>query len=190
MNYLILIVLILIPFTYAGREMEDVKQSLRVLIKPLLQKSNIRSTNLRGSKFDISACEKHKIDWGSLLMMKESPSIKYKFAPGCDIEGVINPKLFTSFPVNLKLRNLEDFTHLESENKITSSIESLPVLNLDVRSASLISPKGKIKFEADYAVRMNPLNQKNPIEENLGGEIRIVEIYNKKVDLREKVKIQ
>jgi hypothetical protein len=40
-------------------------------------------------------------------------------------------------------------------------------------------------------VRINPLKQKREmISENLGGEIRISEIYGKKVSIKEKIKIE
>ena len=125
-----------------------------------------------------------------VILMRESASLTYTFKPGCDVEGTIRPAVLKPFPADLKLKNLQSFTKLESENRITSTIESLPVMNLEIRSASLSGKRGKIIFEADYAVRINPLKKENPVEENLGGQIRIMEIFGKKVSLKENIKVE
>ena len=122
-----------------------------------------------------------------VLLMKDSSTISFTFKPGCDIDGVIRPKVMVPFPIDLKIKNLQDFHSLKSENKLTSTLEEKPVLNLEVRSAILTSSKGTILFEADYSVRIDPLKKKDMIEENIGGEIRVLEIYGKQVKIKEKI---
>ena len=174
-------------------EVEDVRQSLKALLNPILQKPHKKSSQAVAKsllkEFSMENCEKHKINWMDVILMKESATLTYTFRQGCDVEGAIRPAVFKPFPADLKLKNLQSFTRLQSENRITSSIESMPVLNLEIRSASLTGKKGKILFEADYTVRINPLKKDNPVEENLGGQLRITEIFGKKVSIKENIKI-
>lgn len=175
---------------FAASEAEEAKKSLKALIEPILQKE-LSDPKTVLKDFSVAQCEKYKINWMNVILMRKEAALTYTFKPGCDIEGVINPTVIKSFPVDLKLKNLDHFNRLQSENKITASLEAKPILNLAVRSASLTGAKGIVKFEADYQVRIDPLKEKKEmINENLGGEIRITEIYGKKVSIKEKVIIK
>lgn len=173
----------------AKNETEEAKKSLKALIGPILQRQ-MKDPKAALGEFSLEKCEKHKINWMDVILMRESAALTYSFKPGCDIEGTVNPTVIRPFPVDLKLKNLHNFTRLESENKITPSIESKPLMNLAIRSARLTGIKGIVKFEADYAVRINPMKKKDMVEENLGGEIRITEIYGKSVSIKEKIKVE
>jgi hypothetical protein len=194
MRYLILFLLILMPLfnAYANsnsKEVSEAKASLLGILGPILQKP-VKST-IKGAwgKFSVEHCEKYKINWAEVLTFRNRPTLSYSFKPGCDIEGTIKPMLLKPFPADLKLRNLSNFTRLESENKITSTIESKPVMLLEITEANLTGKQGKVKFEADYRVRIDPINKDNPVEENLGGEIRITELYGQKVSITEKIMV-
>ena len=170
---------------FASNEINPPKEAVSVLIQMLLH--NTQNKNLSGHQFTTSKCEKYQINWMEVLLMKEKSAISFTFKDGCDIEGVIRPRVMVPFAINLKLKNLQDFDSLKSENKITSTLEEKPVLNLEVRSAILSSSKGTILFEADYRVRIDPLKKKDMIEENIGGEIRLLQIYGKQVKIKEKI---
>lgn len=185
---LILVALVLSARAYATSETEEAKKSLRALLTPILQKP-VKDPKALIKDFSVANCDKHKINWMNVILMRESAALTYKFKPGCDIEGTVYPTIIKPFTTDLKLKNLQNFTHLISENKITASLETEPVMNLEVRSAKLTGAKGVVKFDADYAVRINPLEKKNPVTENMGGEIRITEIYGKPVSIKEKIKI-
>ena len=114
----------------------------------------------------------------------------YTFKEGCDIEGELQPMILKPFFIDLKLKNLNSFNRLKAENKITAGLEEKPILFLEIRSAEMMGPKGVVKFEADYAVRIDPLKKNNVIEKNLGGEIRIKEIYGKSVSIKKKIMIK
>jgi hypothetical protein len=173
---------------FGSSEVEGVKQSLKALVKPILQKTG--SDNNPAKDFSVEKCEKYKINWMDVILMRKSATMTYTFQPGCDIEGTVTPKVFVPFNTDFKLKNLQDFTHLLSENKITASLESEPLMNLEIRKAKLSGTKGVIKFEADYSVKIDPLNKTKPIKENKGGEIRITEIYGKAVSIKEKITIK
>lgn len=192
MKQLLLLTVLVFSQICLANEVEDVRQSLKALLNPILQKPSKqvpKASKALLKEFSVEKCEKHKINWMDVILMKESATLTYRFAPGCDVEGTIRPAVFKPFPANLDLKNLQSFTRLESENTITATIESKPVMNLAVRSATLNGKRGKILFEADYGVRINPLLKNNPVEENLGGVIRITEIFGKKVSIQEKIKI-
>lgn len=165
------------------------KKSLRALIEPILKKS-VPDPKKIIKDFSVEKCKHHKINWMDILFLRKEISLSYSFKPGCDIEGTVYPKIIKPFASDLKLRDLDHFNRLQSENKITASLEAKPILNLEVRTARLSGPKGIVKFEADYRVRIDPLKKKTQVEENLGGEIRITEIYGKKVSIKEKIKIE
>jgi len=173
---------------YASNETEGAKKSLKALIAPILQGSG-KSPKTLFKDFSVEKCEKYQINWMDVIMMRKSAALTYTFKPGCDIQGTVYPTVFKPFTTDLKLKNLDKFTHLVSENKITASLESKPIMNLEIRSAQLTGEKGVVKFEADYSVRIDPLKKANIIEENMGGEIRITEIYGKAVSIKEKIKI-
>jgi hypothetical protein len=187
-NILLILVSIISTHGFAGNETLEAKKSLRALISPLIQKTSSGKT-LNVKDFSVAKCEKHKIDWMNVLLMRETVALKFTFAPGCDIEGTVFPAVIKPFTTDLKLKNLELFNHLHSENKITGTIESQPILNIAVRSAKLSGTKDVVLFEADYQVRIDPLKKDDPIAENIGGEIRISEINGKKVSVKEKIKI-
>lgn len=173
----------------AATETEEAKKSLRALIGPILQKE-VKDAKALLKDFSVEKCEKYKINWMNIILMRKEAALIYTFKPGCDIEGSINPTVLKPFPVDLKLKNLDHFNRLRSENKITASLEAEPILNMAVRSATLTGAKGVVKFEADYAVKINPLKQnREMISENIGGEIRISEIYGKKASIKEKIKV-
>ena len=173
----------------AATETEEAKKSLRALISPILQRS-VQDPKTLLKDFSVAKCDKHKIVWIDVILMRKTAALTYTFKPGCDVEGIVYPAVLKPFNTDLKLKNLQNFNHLFCENKITATLESLPIINLAIRSAKLTGEKGTVKFEADYSVRINPLKKGDPVEENLGGEIRITEIYGKAVSIKEKITIK
>lgn len=186
---LLILTLIISSNVFSATESEEAKKSLKALIEPILQKP-LKDPNALLEDFSVEKCEKYKIDWMAVILMRKEAAMTYTFKPGCDIEGTVNPKVLTPFPVDLKLKNLQNFNRIQSENKITSTIESEPIMNLAIRSARLTGAKGVVIFDADYKVRLDPTQKKNMVKENLGGEIRITEIYGKKVSIKEKIKVE
>lgn len=185
---LLLITISLVSTTFASTESEEAKKSLRALLTPILQKS-VKDPKALLKDFSVEKCEKYKINWMDVILMKKSTPMVYTFKPGCDIEGTVYPTVFKPFKTDLKLKNLQNFTHLISENTITATIESQPIMNLAIRSAKLTGEKGQVKFEADYAVQIDPMKKGDPVAKNIGGEIRITEIYGNAVSIKEKIKI-
>lgn len=183
-----LIILLLSPVIYASPEIEDAKRSIQELIRPLMaggSKQRPKGTE----KFRVDGCEQTRINWMDVLTMKQEASLNYKFKEGCDIQGTIRPKIFQSFPTALELRNIRSYNRVEGQNKITADLDTKPILNLEIREGLLTGTSAKVKFEADYRVQLNPVN-KNPLEKNLGGELRITEINGKKTLIREKILVQ
>lgn len=169
-------------------EVEEAKKSIQSLIQPLIKgQTKTRPDELKGFRLD--TCEQPKIDWMAVILMQKTVTLDYKFKEGCDIQGALSPKVFTPFPADFALRHLKTYERIESQNKITASIESKPVMFLQITEGTLTGPKGNVKFEADYRVRLNPL-AKNPVEKNLGGELRISEIYGRKVHIKEKILVR
>lgn len=170
-------------------EVADAKRSIQSLISPLLPgKSKERPKGTEA--FRVDGCEKKKIDWMAVLMMKTTATVEFKFKEGCDVQGTIEPKVFQPFPANLDLRNIQSYNKVSTQNKITTTLESKPILNLNMVEGILTGKKGIVKFEADYQVQINPVDRKKPLEKNLGGELRITEIYGKKVSIKEKILVQ
>jgi hypothetical protein len=186
---LLLIAITFVSNSFATTETEEAKKSLRALLTPLLQKS-VSDPKTLLKDFSVEKCEKYKINWMDVIFMRKSTPLVYTFKPGCDIEGTVYPTVIKPFTTDLKLKNLQNFTHLLSENTITASLEAEPIMNLAVRSAKLTGEKGVVKFEADYAVKIDPMKKGDPVSENLGGEIRITEIYGKAVSIKEKIMIK
>lgn len=165
------------------------KESIKALIQPLLPGKKKALSKIYSS-FRIDLCEKHQVNWGDVLLKQTPVTLQYKFKDGCDVQGEISPKILLPFEAKLEIRNLGPYTEVVSQNKISASFESKPILNLEMRSGSLKSKKGDVKFEADYQVRINPMNKANPVEENLGGVIKIKEILGQKVSIKESIKVE
>lgn len=172
----------------AGSEVADARRSIEALIQPLMAGSS-KKRPPGTEKFRVDQCEKHKINWMNVLLQQEDARMKFTFAPGCDIEGTIQPKMLQEFPANLDLRNLQSFTRVETINKVTANLETNPILNLEMRKGTLSGKTSHVKFEADYAVRINPMGNQT-VSENLGGELRISEINGKKVSIKEKIYVK
>ncbi len=179
-----LLVLLWPLLAFSSDQIEDAKKSIRELIRPLIgQNSTKRPAGTE--KFRIDQCEKKKIDWMDVLLMKETVTMNYKFKPGCDIQGSVTPKVFVPFSTELDIRNIQSYSHVKVTNKITANLQSKPILNLEMREG-VLSGKNKVKFEADYQVQINP-TATNPVEKNLGGELRIFEVNGKKTNIKEKI---
>src|SRR5687768_1539052 len=131
-----LLVLLIPSVVFAQSEIEDAKRSIRSLIQPLMA-GNAKSRPKGTEKFRVDGCEKKKIDWMGVLMMRESASLNFKFKEGCDIEGTIVPKVLQPFPANLNLRNIQSYSKIETMNKVTANLETKPILNLEMREGIL-----------------------------------------------------
>lgn len=183
-----ILILLLIPLmSHASPEIEDAKRSVRSLIQPLLGGSS-KGRPKGTEKFRVDACEKKKVNWTDVLLMRTEVTLEYKFKTGCDIQGIIKPKAFQPFPVSLDLRNVQSYKKITAISTLTASLETKPILNLEVKEG-ILKGKDVVKFEMDYQVQMNPL-VKNPIEKNLGGELRITEINGKKTSIKEKILVK
>ena len=184
-----LLMLFLSFSSLAASEMDEAKKSVEALIRPLLATSSSVPRPKGTEKFRVDNCKKHKVDWMAVLLRQSEATLDFTFKPGCDIEGVIKPLILTPFPASLKLRNLQSFDKVDTMNKVTALLETRPVLNLEMREGLLTGKKSKVKFEADYRVRVSPAGGKT-VTENLGGEIRISEINGKKVQMKEKILVK
>lgn len=171
-----------------GNEIEDAKKSIRSLIQPLIgQTSNKRPQGTE--KFRVDQCEKKKINWMNVILMKETVTLHYMFRPGCDIQGKITPKVFSPFPLDLNIRNIQSYNHIKTMTRITADVQDHPIMNLAM-TEGLLTGKHRVKFEADYRVQIDLMNTSNPIKKNLGGELRINEINGKKTDIKEKILVK
>jgi hypothetical protein len=184
----ILLILLLPTMALATSEIQDAKRSIQSLIRPLLAGSSKKVTK-SDQEFRIDGCDQKKIDWMGVILMRETATLNYKFKKYCDIEGTITPKVFQSFPVKLKLRNIKSYSQVESQNKITANLEQKPILNLEMEEGLLSGKDAKVKFTATYKVQINPVAD-DTIEKNLGGELRIIEINGKKTNIKEKIYIE
>jgi hypothetical protein len=191
-NLICITILLLTPFslraqTLAGKDLEMAKKSIEALIRPLIP---VKSKSPVATGFRVDQCEKYQaVDWREILLQQKDITLEFKFKEGCDIQGTISPRIFSPFPASLNLRNLQRFKKVESQNKITSTLESRPIMNLDILSGTLTDHLGKILFEGEYRVQINPLSKENFLEKNLGGEIRIKQIYGQKVSITQKIMV-
>lgn len=187
MKFLLMIFLSMSQWAISGTEVEDAKRSIKALIQPLIGQNSTKRP--KGTeKFSVEGCDKKKINWMNVLLMRETATLDFKFKKNCDIQGSITPKVIKPFPANLDLRDLQSYSRVETTNTITADLQSKPILNLAMREGTL-SGKHKVKFEADYQVQINPI-AKDPIEKNLGGELRILEINGKKTNIKEKIMVK
>jgi hypothetical protein len=183
-----LLMLIFTLDAYASLEVEEARESIKALIRPLIAgSSKQRPTGIE--KFRVDKCEDHKINWMNVLLKKEEAKIKFTWKPGCDIQGEVRPEILSPFPLVLELRHLQNYNHVKTTNKVTANLETSPILNLEMREGLLSGTKSRIKFEAHYSVRIAPHLGK-AVSENLGGELRISEINGKKVSIKEKILVK
>lgn len=186
MKYLLVV---LIPgIALASPEIEDAKRSVIALIQPLMA-GNATKRPKGTENFRVDQCEKKKINWMDVLLMRETAKLDFKFKEGCDIQGSITPKVLQPFAANLDLRNVRSYSRVETQNTVTANLETKPILNLEMRDGVLSGKKDVVKFEADYRVRISPMENKT-VSENLGGELRIHEINGKKVSIKEKILVK
>lgn len=189
MKFLFLLLIPGLTIAAPQKDISEARESIKALISPLVQRT-LKKLPAGLEDFEVKGCDKHNINWREFLTFQSGFTLTYKFKEGCDIQGSVTPKLLQPFPASLEVRNLMDFKKVDTMNKITSTIESRPTLFLEMREGKLLGKKGKVVFEADYSVKVNPLKREDPIEENLGGEIRISEIYGQKVSIKEKIMIK
>lgn len=172
------------------KELDEAKQGIQALISPLLPGVGSQKRPEALSGFRVDGCPKYKVNWMNVLMIKEKAELSYRFQEGCDIEGTIAPRVFSPFPLELKLRHLKHYDHIKSTNRITATLESEPKLHLDLTDAELKGPKSLVKFTADYEVQIDPLSPKKPVKKNLGGQLHITEINGEKTAIKEKILVR
>jgi hypothetical protein len=139
------------------------------------------------STFRIDRCQNSKIDWSQFLVPNKQTELEYNFKDGCDLEGVLTPHFYKPFVLDLKIRNLFQFTNIKSVNQISAILERDPIIKLDMKEGSLQGGQTLIKFEASYSVRIKSSENKTNIE-HLGGEIIIKKINSKDVLIKKKIK--
>jgi hypothetical protein len=171
---------------FASPQIEEAKKSIQTLIRPLIGETSKRPKGTE--KFRVDGCEKKKINWMDVMLGKDSANMEFLFQEGCDIEGKVKLRVLQDFPLDLRLRNLQSYNHVKTNNKITADLDRKPILNLQMREG-ILTGKDTVKFEADYKVRIDPTKKKK-IDKNLGGELRISEINGKKIDIKEKIYVK
>jgi hypothetical protein len=167
-------------------EVQETRASIEALIRPLLATGSGKG---HPGGFQLDACEKHKINWPSVILQRETPTLTYTFREGCDVQGTINPRPFQPFPIDLKLKNLERFDRIQATSTVTAELEANPILRLQLREGAISGKSSRALFEADYGVRVSP-GEGRTVSENLGGELRISEINGKKVTINEKIRVK
>lgn len=190
--HLILILILIMSFHQlhaSTKEIDEARSSIRSLISPLLPGPKKAVSGLL-KDFRVDKCQTKKIDWTDVLLMRRPVTLVFDFHEGCDVKGTIVPKVFRPFPAEFKLRNLKFYDRVKSLNTVQATFESKPLMTIEMREGILYGKPGKVRFEADYQVQINPLNKEKPIEKNLGGEIRITEISGQKVSIREKIFVE
>jgi hypothetical protein len=138
------------------------------------------------STFRIDRCQNSKIDWSQFLVPNKQTELEYNFKDGCDLEGVLTPHFYKPFVLDLKIRNLFQFTNIKSVNQISAILERDPVIKLEMKDGALKGGESNLKFEANYSIRTKIVQNKLEIE-HLGGEILISEINTKKVLIKKRI---
>src|SRR5690606_7733414 len=111
--YILLFLLLAGPLG-ASNELTDARQSIKSLIAPIIPGLKLKKHT---ANFRLDKCPREKINWMNVLLMKEEVTLNYKFLPGCDIQGSIKPKVFSSFPTDLKLRHVRSYNQINSSSR-------------------------------------------------------------------------
>ncbi len=183
------LLLLLEPLHAEDPQVSEAISSIRSLISPFLPGPKAKPTG-SADEFRFDKCQIEKLNWSEIFTLQKAATLDFTFQVGCDIQGSIAPKILVPFPFDLKLRNLKTYERVEGMNKVTSTFDMKPVVSIEMREGLLHGKSGKVKFEADYKVILDPMNRQKWIEKNLGGEIRINEIDGKKVSIKEKIFVQ
>lgn len=152
--------------------------SLLLLSPPMLAKVEApRSilTRLLGQtkgNFKISGCEKMQLNPADIFN-----SIKYKtsFSEKCDLQGEFAVKVFTPFPIAMKIKNLGDYKKIQGTGKILFGMDNPPKILAELTKAQL-EGKQSIYFNAYYSGVIEPATT---LKVKHGTENIKVEIYDK-----------
>lgn len=148
------------------KEIDEARSSIRALISPMLPGPKKMVSGLM-KNFRVDKCQTEKIEWTDILLMRKPVTLVFNFKEGCDIEGTVVPKVFRPFPSDFKLRNLKFYDRVKSANTLQATFESKPIMTIEMREGILYGKPGKVRFEADYKVQIDPLNKEKPVEKNL-----------------------
>ncbi len=172
--------LIIIPLLISPNIKAESVQKLSPVLSAFIQEVLNNRSNSAYKNFSVKACPKHKIDWSALIIKQQKQTLTYKFAKGCDIDGTITPQVLAAFPIQFKVRNLDQFDSIMGEAKLGPTLSMKPLLRLDLINTETKSPKEKIKFDAYYEAEIDPFS-KTVIGKHLGGKILVKEINGKAV---------
>lgn len=151
--------------------------ALQAVIQEILQNRKAGSYK----NFSVKDCPKHKVDWVKIILKRQKQTLTYNFAKECDLDGTVEPQVLEKFPLNFRLRNLDEFNSIKGEAKLSPTIASRPLLRLDLANTEMSSPKENIKFRAYYEAEIDPFSSK-VVGKHLGGKIFIEEINGKKIN--------
>ena len=122
--------------------------------------------------FKIKGCNKFSLQPTDLFQI-----LKYRttFNKNCDLEGEVNLRLLTPFPVNMKVKNLDSYKNLEATAKISLGLEQPPRI-LGELSRAQLNGKDTIYFNAFYSGEVIPGKK---IEVKPGSEVIKIVVYDK-----------
>ena len=159
-------------------------QSARVFLEQVEGKAKAAGTE---GVFSTRACPKlSPADWARVLILDQPARLDLKFAPDCDLEGVVTVKK-SGFPLDLKLRHVVGTDHARGR-VIPKVALDLMDSRIDVEVAlsdgvlSRVGANDYLKFRGSYSLVLGAeLGGGQPISvrQNRGGKIAVTQYLSK-----------
>ena len=159
---------------YANEKQMDAVEKLFSIFNPS-KKSAQKQT------FSVETCKIEQKTLMELALLRRPVKTSFKFAKGCDVEGEVELQVSKAFPVQLKVRNLDQYTKVLFTSTLTiGTVEEGIGYKVDLTQGNLSGAKSSVLFQGFYNYIIG-IDSSSKASKSEGGEIVIESIDGKKV---------
>jgi hypothetical protein len=134
-------------------------------------------------KLKISTCDSDKKTWVKKALISQSVQKTYTFSKKCDLSGTFSATLLGEFPVNLEMKNLDEYKFARMRVRMYIDQTASGILyQFKVREGEIISRDKTITFKAKYEVKFDPLTGSTKFATQ-NGEISLTKVGDRILNL-------
>jgi hypothetical protein len=131
--------------------------------------------------FTVESCKIPQKTLLELALLRKPVKASFKFMKGCDVEGEVELHVAKPFPVSLKVRNLDKYSHVKFNSTLNvGNVNQGVGYKIELTEGNLSEPKSSVLFTGvyNYIVAIGETNKPGTEQ---GGELTILSIDGKAI---------
>ncbi len=172
-----------LPGTKSLNPDQKLLASIHDLIEILTLKKNYGKKN----SFKVNGCDDRPTDWLKGALLNTPIKKTYIFKDDCDAAGSFEARFNAEFPLNFKLRNLEDLDNTSLKVIMTLNKSQAGIrYKFVVIEGTISSPSRRGQFTAEYQVDIDPMTGEAQ-KGTQAGKITLIKVNDKEVNLSQNI---